>query len=1358
MAQLINQKYYEGAVNDGEKRLFGFLEAKLPDDYYIIPNVHITYKNPRNGAVETLEYDCIVVAPHAIYNIENKDWRGRLEGNDYEWFLNGKARPNPLRSCSFKTKVLVSKLKEEDSLFGRAWISSIVTLSHSTMMDFELTGECARVTFTVDKSLTVFLQEPGSAKSYENKIQDIQKRIVEFISGKSKAAKTPVKKIFEDQYTIERILSQEENYTDYLVKAKIEESQFVKRIREYSIDFVGLSKEEQKKKIDKIKNQYYALEKIGLNPYILPVQSLTDDINGYYYEVSDYLEETSLLASMISKTFSFQEKINIILNVANALRVAHQATVFHRDVCPANIFLAGGFAYLGNFGKAIFISSNRGSYTVMPTLKDENMSPYMAVELKNKEADKRTDIYSLGVTIYQLLTNRLPFNSWSDLDKMGGKLSDELLPSKIDSALPAWVDDLLIKLICLNPEDRLQSVEEVIAAIQNSLQQTTSENKNLSSDKTTSTKADESEIKPGHKEGAYLFIEEIKDGGFSHVWKVKHTLQGQEMAMKIFNESVHVDNVIQEYQALKEISHPNIVKFLWNDRLSDGRFYTVMELLLGRDLNEYYKGAQRLRMDFIYKLGKELCEALTFLHSKGIRHRDIKPQNIIWDKNERFVLIDFNVATKEDGDKGHVGTDTYIPPDKWVNTRKIDWDDSCDTFALGITLYQLVCKKHPWKNNQPLTSVPPTHPKEYNQDISDEFADFLFKSIQPNSQQRFTSAADMMVALSKIGALGLTKSKSTPPVASKLTTENFVLELNRLYSQSKHNNSGTRGLDEFAEQTYIETKLDTALQKAILDGTYKLIIITGNAGDGKTAFIQKLENALSKFSGSNFKKLPSKNGASFIIDGVTYMSNYDGSQDEKNKDNNQVLDEFFKPFENIRDFDKAKEGRIIAINEGRLVEYLLSKKESHSHLEKIVDDYFYNEGTTDLPSGILIINLNLRSVVGATDAEEASILRKQIKEFVKPENWQGCQGCVIKEKCFIRMNAQTLNDSDSGDEVITRMEVLLKTLHLRRELHITMRDIRSLIAFWITRDFSCEEAKQLAENADKPIDILELFYFNITDSEAIDSGNNDRLVRLIRNIDVGLTALPTLDRELFFSPVQDKNYLLFGKREVGLISWLNRVKEIYSSKPEEERISDVKTLHKLLARFQYFEGQFNYLQRIPYRSVSKFKDYVIGPTEENKQHIKQNLSKAIAILENCRNEILGANNIILSVGKKDPFCYSFRLFPLDDFELIEDKKPKLEKFIEYFPDKLIFRHKKENKISLSISLDLYEMLFFIGKGFSPSLNDLKGRFIELQVFMNMLSNLPYREVVVTEDNKEYFSIKATDENKIVIEKSELGCQ
>ena len=94
MAQVILPKYSEGPVNAGEKRLVDFLKKSLPDDYYVIPNGEYAFKNPK-GVIQFWEYDCIVVAPHAIYHIENKDWNGELIGDDNSWFVNSAERRNP---------------------------------------------------------------------------------------------------------------------------------------------------------------------------------------------------------------------------------------------------------------------------------------------------------------------------------------------------------------------------------------------------------------------------------------------------------------------------------------------------------------------------------------------------------------------------------------------------------------------------------------------------------------------------------------------------------------------------------------------------------------------------------------------------------------------------------------------------------------------------------------------------------------------------------------------------------------------------------------------------------------------------------------------------------------------------------------------------------------------------------------------------------------------------------------------------------------------------------------------------------------------------------------------------------------
>ena len=95
--------------------------------------------------------------------------------------------------------------------------------------------------------------------------------------------------------------------------------------------------------------------------------------------------------------------------------------------------------------------------------------------------------------------------------------------------------------------------------------------------------------------------------------------------------------------------------------------------------------------------------------------------------------------------------------------------------------------------------------------------------------------------------------------------------------------------------------------------------------------------------------------------------------------------------------------------------------------------------------------------------------------------------------------------------------------------------------------------------------------------------------------------------------------------------------------------------------------------------------------------------------------------------------------------------PHLTEYLEHESDSFTFRHKDEHYVILTVSLDLYEMLYYIKKGFSPSLNDLQGRFIELQVFKNLLESKTYDRILVTKNNKKFFAISLNPDHTISIE-------
>jgi serine/threonine protein kinase len=1347
MAIIITAKHSDGAVNAGELRLLKYLEVNLPDHYFVVSNAEFAAST--RGQVQYLEYDCIVITPHALYHIENKDWGGRLEGDDNSWYLNDSEKANPLKTVRFKTSVLASKLKEHNYSWGSAWIASLVTLSNPRQNKRGLWGDCEKATYLLDEKLIQFISDPSAVGKRADGIADIYNHVKDFIAGTISLHKKAERKEIMG-YEIIEILAQDKNYTEYLCKTKgiVTANKF--RIKEYLLDIADLSPAERDLREKKIKNHQLALSKMQRCFFILNAQFPLDGESNRFYEITDYLDESSLRAELRRKTFTQEEKLSIVFNIIEALRVAHKVDVYHRDLNPENIFLISGNAALANFGKAYFNDHGEMGYTVAPSLDESNATAYHAPELLAKDASKASDIYSLGILIYELFTGKLPFNSPYELNHMGGEIPKELLPTAINPNLPEWLDDLCSHTILWDDSQRWDNIEELDNFLKYQLSQSQVPIKNNNAN-------DIEELKPGVRIGDFTLYNQLGKGGYSTVFKAKHNLQSQDYAIKIFNESISSQAVIDEYNALIRLKNPHIVSFIFCGTLPNGQFYTLMEYLEGTNLQTYIKGDIRLPLIRIYKLANDILTALIEMQSqkpKPIFHRDIKPQNIVWDKEERFVLIDFNVAATEN-DTHFVGTNPYLAPDLIHNSTRIDWDTSADTFALGVTLYELTCHAYPWGGNrQPRIAVKPESPLVHNEQISESFANFLLKTIATNKTERFASAQEMLTALQAIGEKNLVKEDKTENTGAIDITgtqeKDFLTYLNSLYSQSKHGNAGTRvgfSPNIFDDLTYTKTKLDTKLLNVIADGAYRLVIITGNAGDGKTAFIKQVEN-----KADQVEKLTNRNGAKFKIKGISYQSNYDGSQDEDERANNEVLSDFFKPFANTDNFNLATEGRIIAINEGRLVDFLQSTS-NFKNLANIIDEYFYNEGHIALPEGILVVNLNLRSVTARQDNGD-SLFRSQVRKLTNPVLWNKCAECPLADKCFIKYNVDTLNDSAAGDEVINRMEWLIRTVSYKRELHITMRDLRSFIAYMISRDSTCKSVEDLYKTYElEPEKYWQHYYFNITSTDSEPS--NDRLIKLLKETDIAQVAIPALDRDLFFGLHTPKDYIDFSERKETLLEEFNRNKILL---PAYEYSGDVlsilKIRHQNYVRHQYFEGKFVFKKRLPYQSLSDFYKILSTKVESGDEieNAKNSLAKAISISEGCMELSLSQEYLLLSSARvNDPISKSYRRFPLSDFELFVNRTDHLTEFIEYESDSLIFRHKNDRHIQLTISLDLYEMLYFIKQGFSPSINDLRGRFVELQVFKNLLENETYNEVIVTRNDKNFFAVSLLpDNNKLIL--------
>ena len=267
-------------------------------------------------------------------------------------------------------------------------------------------------------------------------------------------------------------------------------------------------------------------------------------------------------------------------------------------------------------------------------------------------------------------------------------------------------------------------------------------------------------------------------GQFSKVYRVRDDVEGEERALKLFDSAAGYEAVRREIGALRKIHHPNVVEALGRQD-QHRRLVLITEFIDGESLDEFVTGKRRLRDREAVDVALDLLDALVAFHpdaarlkqldakrregdlpeaesrewmelkDRGLVHRDIKPLNVMLTRTGA-KLLDFNIASRV-GDPVHTqsGTPPYQPPNAGLDR----WDVSTDLFAVGVLLYRLLGNgHHPFPYARPRAGVPVTDPRTIRPDLNPDLAGFLIKACAPASVDRFSTAADMRLALRNVRA------------------------------------------------------------------------------------------------------------------------------------------------------------------------------------------------------------------------------------------------------------------------------------------------------------------------------------------------------------------------------------------------------------------------------------------------------------------------------------------------------------------------------------------------------------------------------------------------------------------------------
>jgi serine/threonine protein kinase len=264
--------------------------------------------------------------------------------------------------------------------------------------------------------------------------------------------------------------------------------------------------------------------------------------------------------------------------------------------------------------------------------------------------------------------------------------------------------------------------------------------------------------------GHYRLGRRIGEGGMGKVYEATHEFMGRSVAVKVIHQAYTSDKVkalrfFQEIRALIKLDHPNIVTIFDAGRVHRSYYY-AMELLPGPSLKDYIDTNKALPEKEALSIVRSVALALGNAHANSVVHRDVKPENIMFDKNKAPKLMDFGIAMHHD--EHHltltqegvtVGSLHYTSPEQVDGTRDIDC--RADIYSLGATLYYALTGRTVYTGNSPPEllarhlSGAMLSPRKVNALVSRRTAALVKKMMAVNREKRFQTMDQVVTAIDR---------------------------------------------------------------------------------------------------------------------------------------------------------------------------------------------------------------------------------------------------------------------------------------------------------------------------------------------------------------------------------------------------------------------------------------------------------------------------------------------------------------------------------------------------------------------------------------------------------------------------------
>jgi Protein kinase domain len=334
-----------------------------------------------------------------------------------------------------------------------------------------------------------------------------------------------------------------------------------------------------------------------------------------------------------------------------------------------------------------------------------------------------------------------------------------------------------------------------------------------------------------------------------------------------------------------------------------------------------------------------ICDALDVLHRNGLIHGDVSPRNLIVSGSD-LVLTDYDFVGKIGETMATPGTVLYCSP-SFQNKQVASPSD--DIYALAASFFHVIFEREPFRYGGDLDKRRGLNWDGIDRNECPILAAFLDKATNSDPQLRFSNVGGALAALrlqerkqarTRVEEGGLdepglttvveqTEQPSPRPELREQRIE-WLRSILQSYPGSRWGNRETRGLDTaFAAQTYVESQLEETLVRDVCERRVRLVILCGNAGDGKTALLQHLTAQLGLGEHLSSERIVQGR----VPDGPLVRMNLDGSASWRGRSADEILDNFLLPFQDgLPDQDIV---HLLAINDGRLLEWIEGVEARH---------------------------------------------------------------------------------------------------------------------------------------------------------------------------------------------------------------------------------------------------------------------------------------------------------------------------------------------------------------------------------------------------------------------------------------------